>query len=54
MASQYSLNAEHHLRSIALLSPLDEKLVDKKLDAIAKALNEIIQAVKKLELEYPS
>ncbi len=49
MASQYSLNAEDYLRSIAQLPTLN-----KKLDVIVKALNEIIQAVKKLELEYPS
>ncbi len=48
MASQHSLNAEHYLRGIAVLPT-----VDKKLEGIAKALNEIIQAVKKLELEYP-
>ncbi|MCH6546072.1 MAG: hypothetical protein IH796_08755 [Deltaproteobacteria bacterium] len=48
MASQYSLNAEHHLHSIAQLHA-----VDKKLDVIVKAMNEIILAVQKLELEYP-
>ncbi len=45
MASQHSLNAEGHLRSLAQLS------TDKKLDAIVKALNEIILAVKKLEYD---
>ncbi len=48
MASQYSLNAEHHLHSIAQLHA-----VDKKLDVIVKAMNEIILAVQKLELQLP-
>ncbi len=48
MASQHSLNAEHHLHSIAQLHA-----VDKKLDVIVKAMNEIILAVQKLELEHP-
>ncbi len=48
MASQYSLNAEHHLHSIAQLHA-----VDKKLEVIVKAMNEIILAVQKLELEHP-
>ncbi len=41
MASQYSLNAEDYLRIIAQLST-----VDKKLEVIVEALNEIILAVK--------
>ncbi len=49
MASQYSLNAEHHLHSIAQLPTLNQKL-----DVIVKAMNEIILAVQKLELQFPS
>ena len=48
MPSQHINNAEGHLRSIAQLSA-----VDKKLDVMVKALNEIILAVRKLELESP-
>ncbi len=48
MASQYSLNAEHYLRGIAVLPTVGEKL-----DVIVKAMNEIILAVQKLELQFP-
>ena len=48
MASQHSLNAEHHLHGIAQLST-----VESKLDVIVKALNDIIRAVKDLEFKNP-
>ncbi len=48
MASQYSLNAEHHLHGIA-----QSPTVDNKLDVIVKALKEIIRAVQDLEYKNP-
>jgi hypothetical protein len=44
MASQNSLNAEHHLRLITAASSADQKL-----ELIVKAIQELVRAVQALE-----